>query len=78
MPSAAIVWGASAPEWDHFDLVLGLGADLLPVVSNPTAQISAQSKIKDIGKTPSRYNRQDKVVGITDWTAKQASVVLQS
>ena len=73
MPSAATVWGASTSDWDHFDLVLGLGADLLPVVSNPTAQISAQSKIKDIGKTPSRYNKAGKVVGITDWTAKQAS-----
>ena len=73
MPSAATVWGASTSDWDHFDLVLGLGADLLPVVSNPTAQISAQSKIKDIGKTPSRYNKAGKAVGITDWTAKQAS-----
>jgi Virulence-associated protein E/Bifunctional DNA primase/polymerase, N-terminal len=66
-------YGATPDEWDHFDLVLGLGPDLLPVVSNPTAELSADSKVKDIGKTPSRYNRDRKVVGIAGWTAHQAS-----
>lgn len=66
-------YGATPQEWDHFDLVLGLGSDLLPVVSNTTAELSPDSKIKDIGKTPSRYNKARKVVGIAGWTAHRAS-----
>jgi Virulence-associated protein E/Bifunctional DNA primase/polymerase, N-terminal len=67
------IYGAAPEEWDHFDLVLGLGPDLLPVVSNHTAELSPDSKVKDIGKTPSRYNKDRKVVGIAGWTAHQAS-----
>lgn len=62
-------WGATPDDWAHFDLVLGLGQDLLPVVSNPDAEISPNSKMKDMGKTPSRYNKQRKVGGIPDWTS---------
>lgn len=70
-PSAR--YGASPDDWTHFDLILGVGSDLLPVVSNPTAQISPDSKLKGIGKTPSLYNRDGLVVGIADWTRHQAS-----
>jgi len=66
-------WGATSGDWMHFDLVLGLGGDLLPVVSNPTAEVWPDSKIKEIGKTPSRYNQARKVVGIAGWTSYQAS-----
>lgn len=66
-------YGAASEDWDHFDLVLGLGEDLLPVVSNPQAQVSPESKIKDIGKTPSLYKKDRTVVGIAGWTAHQAS-----
>lgn len=65
-------YGATPDEWDHFTLMLGLTADLLPVVSNPGAEISPDSKMKDIGKTPSRYNSQRKVAGIAQWTQNQA------
>ena len=65
--------GATPDEWDHFDLVLGLGADLLPVVSNAQAQVSPDSKIKELGKTPSLYKRDGTVVGIAGWTSHQAS-----
>lgn len=65
--------GASPDDWTHFDLVLGLACDLLPVVSNSDAQISPDSKIKEIGKTPSRYNRERNVVGIPGWTGYQSS-----
>lgn len=65
--------GASPADWDHFDLVLGLGADLLPVVSNTAATISPDSKMRDLGKTPSRYNKDRQVVGIAGWTSHQAS-----
>ena len=57
-------YGATPQEWAHFDVVLGLTEDLLPVVSNPNAVISPQSKMKGLGKTPSRYNRQREVAGI--------------
>lgn len=62
-------WGASKEDWLWFDLVLGLGADLLPVVSNPEAEISPDSRMKSKGKTPSVYNRQRKVAGFPKWTA---------
>jgi len=66
-------YGASPDDWSHFDLVLGLGADLLPVVSDPLAEISPDSKMRDLGKTPSRYNKDGKVVGIPGWTDHQSS-----
>ncbi len=66
-------YGATPEEWDHFDLILGIGPDLLPVVSNPDAKVSADSKIQGIGKTPSRYNGAGEVVGIAGWTSHQAS-----
>ena len=36
-------WGATPDDWSHLDLVLGLTADLLPVVSRPGAPISPDS-----------------------------------
>ena len=65
-------WGASKEDWIHFDLVLGLTEDLLPVVSDPTAEISPHSDMKAIGKTPSEFNKNGKVVGIPKWTEKRA------
>lgn len=65
--------GATPAEWAHFDLILGLTADLLPVVSNPDAEISPNSSIKALGKLPSRYNKQKLTVGIADWTSHQAT-----
>lgn len=67
-----MTWGATQEEWLWFDLVLGLGADLLPVVSNPEAEISPDSRMKSKGKTPSVYNRQRKVAGFPKWTAHSA------
>lgn len=61
-------WGATPDEWFHFDLVLGRTAHLLPVVCNPSATISPDSKLKALGKTPSRYNRDRQVTGIAQWT----------
>src|SRR5688572_30158475 len=65
-------WGASPTDWTHFARTLGLEADLLPVVSNPGAKISDDSKMRDLGKTPSRYNQAGEVVGIPKWTLYQA------
>ncbi|STH96592.1 replication protein [Citrobacter braakii] len=62
------IWGATPDEWFHFDLVLGRTDQLLPVVCNPGAAISPDSKLKALGKTPSRYNRDRLVIGIAQWT----------
>lgn len=61
-------WGATAEEWQHFADKLSLVSDLLPVVSNPQATISPDSKMRDLGKTPSRYNKQGHAVGMPQWT----------
>lgn len=66
-------WGAAPEDWFHLSLVLGLTADLLPVVSNPEAPISPNSKLKTAGKTPSRYNANRQVAGVKDWTTKRAT-----
>lgn len=65
-------WGATASDWASLQ-ALGLQADLLPVVSNPNAEISPASKMRDLGKTPSRYDANGLVVGIPKWTSHQAS-----
>lgn len=64
-------YGATPEEWAHLDLVLDLTADLLPVVSDPTAKISPHSSLKSLGKTPSRYNGNHLVSGFKDWTNHQ-------
>jgi hypothetical protein len=66
-------WGASPADWTHLAERLGLLADLLPVVSNPDATISPSSKLRDLGKTPSRYDVHGQVVGIPKWTQHQAT-----
>jgi len=71
-PPAGAPWGASAADWSALER-LGLGADLLPVVSDPGAKISALSKMRDLGKTPSRFNAAGDVVGIPAWTQHQAT-----
>lgn len=66
-------WGATPEEWSHFDLLLGLTTDLLPVVSNPHAVISAQSALKQAGKVPSRYNAAHEVIGLAGWTLRRST-----
>ena len=65
--------GATPADWQHFSEMLGLTADLLPVVSNPDAAISPMSKMKTLGKTPSILNANGQVAGIPDWPQKVAS-----
>lgn len=65
--------GASPTDWAHFDLALGLGDRLLPVVSNPEATISPRSTMKGLGKTPSKYYSEGLVGGIAKWTARKAA-----
>jgi hypothetical protein len=65
-------YGARPDDWRHLDQ-LGLGSDLLPVVSRPGATISPKSSMKQLGKTPSQYNGGKMVVGISRWTDHRAS-----
>lgn len=48
--------------------------DLLPVVSDPTAEISPRSTMRSLGKTPSLFNDKRQVIGFTDWTMHEATV----
>lgn len=66
-------WGATPEDWAAFDLLLGLTEDLLPVVSNPGAVISPQSRLKGLGKTPSRYDGARQVSGIAKWTQQRST-----
>lgn len=65
-------WGGLPSDWELFR-TLGHSEDLLPVVSNPHADISPKSTMKDKGKTPSQYNKAGLVVGIPQWTAIKAN-----
>ena len=63
------MFGALPQDWNFLTFGCDLTADLLPVVSNPDAQISPASKMKGLGKTPSVYNARRQVVGISKWTS---------
>ncbi|MEV3839296.1 VapE domain-containing protein [Aeromonas dhakensis] len=66
-------FGATPDDWAHFDLVLGLGNDLLPVVCNQEATISPNSGLRELGKTPSDYNGKREARGIRGWTTRTIS-----
>jgi hypothetical protein len=65
-------YGATPDDWAHLDLVLDLTKDLLPVVSDPHATISANSAMKQLGKTPSKFYADRMVGGIKNWTQYEA------
>ena len=64
--------GAAPADWAYL-CGLGLTEDLLPVVSDTSAAISPRSKIKDLGKTPSLFNREGDAVGMHEWTKQQST-----
>lgn len=63
--------GATPQDWQRL-VDADLTADLLPVVSDTNAPIHPESKLKDIGKTPSRFNGEF-VVGIPKWTEQRST-----
>jgi hypothetical protein len=67
------MYGATKQDWHLFSNVYGLTTDLLPVVSNPGAQVSPNSKLSMLGKVPSIYNREKLVAGLAGWTKKQST-----
>lgn len=69
-------WGASPAAWKHFRDRLGWAENLLPVVSNPRAVISADSKMKGLGKTPSQINFRGHAAGMPKWTGVKATAKL--
>ncbi len=60
-----MTWGATPDDWAAWARLAE--SDLLPVVMDPGAKISERSNIKDLGKTPSRFNQAGEVVGIPQW-----------
>lgn len=66
-------YGAAPEDWTHFDLVLGLTKDLLPVVSDPRVKLSPHSNVKEPGKVPSRFNRSGEMTGFPKWTEHHAT-----
>lgn len=66
-------WGGTPEDWASLSMVAGLTEDLLPVVSNPGAKISPDSKLKTLGKVPSLYNSQGEAVGIANWVEKRTT-----
>jgi hypothetical protein len=68
-----MTYGARPETWVHFNPVVGLGGELLPLVSYPTATISPLSKSMGLGKTPSRCNATREAVGITGWTSMRTT-----
>jgi hypothetical protein len=65
--------GATSYEWSHWDMVLGLGANLLPCVpASPDVQCVPKSQlIGKIGKIPSAFNCEGLAHGIKDWTKRE-------
>lgn len=65
-------FGASPDSWRFWSSVAL--KDVLPVVSNPAAKVSAHSKLKHLGKTPSVYRLPEReVVGLPEWTDRQST-----
>ncbi len=67
--TAPHIYGANASTWQRLAATYLL-PDLLPVVSNHEAQISPQSRMQALGKTPSWYNSEGNASGIGQWTAR--------
>jgi hypothetical protein len=66
--------GASQEAWHHWAERLGLVEHLLPAVANPGAEISPDSRIQTLGKTPTRYNFRRQVSGFPRWTEYRATM----
>ncbi len=67
MTGAVTAAGATPEQWSLL-MRLGLTEDLLPVVSAPGIVIHERSKLKDLGKTPSKISSDGYAVGIPKWT----------
>jgi len=61
--------GATADEWFHFDMVLGLGENLLPCVpaADDVRVLKGSALEGKIGKIPSQFNYAGEAHGLKDW-----------
>src|SRR5271166_5624842 len=66
--------GATIDDWNHFDIVLGLGANLLPCV--PASKDVKVARLQTgepsalegkVGKIPSMFNKYGEAHGLTGW-----------
>lgn len=65
--------GASAEDWLQFDLVLGLGANLLPCVpySADVKVAEGSALAAKVGKIPSQYNARGEAHGLLAWNTRE-------
>lgn len=72
MSSKATSAGATPKDWIHFDLVLGLGRNLLPLVPDPAARAAPGQRRNKSGGVygPSHYNEDGLVIGLKDWQTR--------
>lgn len=59
--------GATPADWGHFEFVLGLRGNLLPVVPDENATPAPGSKVSKFGKIPSAYDKANQAYGLKDW-----------
>lgn len=67
-----MTFGATPQDWAHWQK-LGIESDLLPYVADPSTKPSEQSKVKEPGKVPSRFNNAGEMVGFPGWTSHIAT-----
>lgn len=67
--------GATRDDWNHFDLVLGLGANLLPCVpASPDVKVLEGSALAGkTGKIPSMFNARGEAHGLLAWQKREIS-----
>ena len=65
--------GATPEDWNHFDLVLGLGSNLLPCVpASADVKVLAGSALEGkIGKIPSMFNARGEAHGLLAWQKRE-------
>jgi hypothetical protein len=68
--------GATAEEWFHFDMELGLAAHLLPCVpASPGVVVSAGSALEGkVGKIPSQFNQHGEAHGLKGWQKREITL----
>ena len=71
--SGKLHFGADRVLWGRFAVDFQYAADLLPVVSDPSAEKSPLSKMQATGKTPSYFNNDGQAIGFAGWTKYQAT-----
>ena len=65
--------GATAGDWFHWDLVLGLGSNLLPCVpaGEDVRVLAGSALMNKIGKIPSQFNHAGEAHGLLGWQKRE-------